>query len=61
MKGDKAAVRALLEQRADVNVPQADGATALHWATFRGNKELVDLLIRAGADVKAASREGAFA
>ena len=32
MRGDKAAVRALLAQKADVNAPQADGATALHWA-----------------------------
>src|SRR5262245_46595914 len=31
MKGDKAAVRALLAQKADVNAAQVDGATALHW------------------------------
>ncbi|PYS02419.1 MAG: hypothetical protein DMG12_13920 [Acidobacteria bacterium] len=59
MKGDQAAVRTLLEQHADVNAPQADGATALHWAVFRGDKEMVDILIRAGANVKAANREGA--
>ena len=59
MRGDKAAVRALLAQHADVNAPQADGATALHWAVFRGDKELVVTLIRAGANVKAANREGA--
>ncbi len=28
---DKDATRALLRRRADVNTPQADGATALHW------------------------------
>ena len=27
---DKSAVRALLDERADVNAPQPDGATALH-------------------------------
>ena len=59
MRGDKAAVRTLLAQHADVNAPQADGATALHWAAYRGDKELADMLIRAGADVKAANREGA--
>src|SRR5437867_10240797 len=37
MKGDKAALRTLLQQKADVNAPQADGATALHWAVFRGD------------------------
>lgn len=59
MRGDKAAVRTLLAQHADVNVPQADGATALHWAVYRGDKELVDMLIRASANAKAANREGA--
>src|SRR5580700_1263793 len=59
VRGDKAAVRTLLAQHADVNVPQADGATALHWAAYRGDKELVEMLIRAGANAKAANREGA--
>ena len=31
MQGDRAAVRALLEQQVDVNVAQGDGSTALHW------------------------------
>ena len=35
MRGDAAAVRALLGQKADVNATQADGATALHWAVYR--------------------------
>ena len=43
-RGDKAAVQALLAQKADVNAPQADGATALHWAVFKGDKELIDTL-----------------
>ena len=58
MKGDKAALRTLLQQKADVNAPQVDGATALHWAVYRGDVEMADLLIRAGANVKAANREG---
>ena len=59
MRGDMAAVRALLAKKADVNAPQGDGATALHWAVYRGDIELADLLLRAGANVKAANREGA--
>jgi ankyrin repeat protein len=59
MRGDKAAVRTLVDQKADVNAPQADGATALHWAVFRSDKEMVDTLLRAGANAKAANREGA--
>ena len=57
-RGDIAAVRALIAQKADVNAPQADGATALHWAVFKGNKEIADMLLRAGANPKAANREG---
>ncbi len=41
-----------------MNVPQADGATALHWAVFRSDKEMVDLLLHAGANAKAANRDG---
>jgi ankyrin repeat protein len=58
MRGDKAAVRTLIMQKADVNAPQADGATALHWAVYRADKELVTMLVRAGANPKAANREG---
>jgi ankyrin repeat protein len=33
-KQDKAAVRTLLQNKADVNAAQPDGATALHWASI---------------------------
>src|SRR5712671_5571235 len=59
MRGDTAAVRALLAQKGDVNAPQADGATALHWAVYRDELATTDLLIQAGANVKVANREGA--
>jgi ankyrin repeat protein len=60
MKGDVAAVRALIANRSDVNVAQGDGMTALHWAARRGNAELAALLLRAKADVKATTRIGAL-
>jgi len=59
MRGDKEALRTLIEQRADVNAPQADGATAVHWAVFKSDREMLDLLLKAGASPKAANREGA--
>jgi len=55
MRGDKATLRTLLQQKTDVNAPQTDGATALHWAVYRDDTEMAGLLIRAGADVKAAN------
>jgi len=58
MRGDHAAVEKLVEQHADVNAPQADGATALQWAVFASDKAMVDLLLRAGANPKAANRDG---
>jgi ankyrin repeat protein len=59
MRGDKAAVQTLVGQHADVNAPQADGATAVHWAVFKSDKEMLDLLLKAGASPKIANREGA--
>jgi ankyrin repeat protein len=58
MKGDAAALRTLLQQKADVNAPQIDGATALQWAVYRDDLAGADLLIAAGAKVDAANREG---
>ena len=49
--GDKAAIQKLVQAKADVNAPQVDGATALHWAIYRDDGELVDVLVRAGANV----------
>jgi ankyrin repeat protein len=56
--GDKEALRALLASKVDVNAAEADGATALHWASYRDDLESVDLLIRAGANVNAANDLG---
>jgi len=56
---DVEAVRALLTQRADVNVPQGDGATALHWAAHVDDLVIADALIGAGASPGAANDDGA--
>jgi ankyrin repeat protein len=59
MKGNKEAVRSLLQRKANVNAPQIDGTTALDWAVRADDLEMAELLIRAGANVSAANREGA--
>ena len=57
--GDKAAAVALIEKRVDVNAPEPDGTTALHWAAHNGDVDLVQRLIRAGANPKAVNDFGA--
>ena len=59
MRGDSAALRRLLTQKANVNAPQADGATALQWAVYRDDLATLDLLLKAGANPKVANRYGA--
>ena len=56
--GDVSAVRALLDQGADVEAAAGDGGTALQWAVHEGRAELVELLLGAGADVTATNRYG---
>ena len=55
---NREALRSLIEQSADVNVPQPDGMTALHWAARQDDLALAELLVAAGADVDAANRYG---
>ena len=57
-KADTAAVRQLIPRKVDVNAPALDGSTALHWAVQHDAVEIVDELLRAGANVKATSRYG---
>jgi uncharacterized protein len=57
-KSDRASIRTLLEQHADVNAPQADGMTALHWAAYLDDLETAKLLVSANAHVKATNRYG---
>ena len=60
MRGDRAQVRALIAQGADVNKAQGDGMSALHWAAFRGDTVLIDVLVKAGARLEAVTRNGAY-
>jgi len=53
-----ATIQSLIEQHVDVNSPEADGTTALHWAVHRNDLETVELLIGAGASVESENRYG---
>ena len=57
-KMDRARIKSLVKQRVDVNTPQPDGATALHWAVYHDDREIAGLLLAAGAKAGAANRYG---
>jgi ankyrin repeat protein len=59
MRGDAPAVRALLAKKADVNAPQTDGTSALHWAVRANDVELTEMLLKAGARASTANQSGA--
>ena len=59
-RGDRETVKSLLKQAADVNAAQGDGMTALHWAAMNGDAELAQMLIFAGANVRATTRLGTY-
>ena len=41
--GNRESALALLAQKADVNATEADGTSALHWAVYQNDVDLVDL------------------
>jgi ankyrin repeat protein len=57
--GNKDAIRALLQKKVDVNAADADGSTALQWASYHDDVASAELLLRAGAHVNAANDLGA--
>jgi len=44
-QGDRATVRALLQQGIDVNAAQGGGTTALHWAARANDVEMAEMLL----------------
>jgi len=48
--GERAAVMELIAASADVNAQSIDGTTALHWAVYQKDLELVKHLLEQGAD-----------
>jgi ankyrin repeat protein len=57
--GDINSVRRLLQAGSNVNEPQIDNATALHWAVENSDLAMTKLLLDAGADANIRNRVGA--
>jgi ankyrin repeat protein len=57
-RSDGAGVRDGLAVGAEVNAEQVDGMTALHWAAYRDDLVIAQLLIESGANVNAENRYG---
>ena len=55
---DHQVIGRLLDSQAEVNLPQVDGMTALHWAVYHDDFELVRKLLSAGANANAENRYG---
>lgn len=57
--GQRIEALAMLTQGADVNEKSVDGTTALHWAVYRKDLELVERLLAEGADPDVSNDYGA--
>lgn len=55
---DHKTLQTLIKTRADVNIAQPDGATALAWAIYLDDQEAAELLLAAGAKVNTADEYG---
>lgn len=58
VKGEKEIVKLLLDHKAEVNITDAQGITALHYATMFNKEAIVKLLFDAGADAKLKDTNG---
>ena len=59
-RGDIEQLRELLDQGGDVNEAQGDGMTALHWAAYQSDAEMVGMLLEFGPDLDARTRLGNY-
>jgi ankyrin repeat protein len=58
MKRDDGQLTRLMGAKADVNAPQPDGSTALHWAAYHGDSHAASVLLKAHANPNAHTDTG---
>jgi uncharacterized protein len=58
MHRDAVRLRKLISSRVNVNAPQPDGTTALHWAAYHGDAQIATALLRARANPAAVTETG---
>jgi len=58
MSGDRTAALRLIDGGADINEPQGDGTTPLHWAVYQIDQDLVAMLLERGAEPDAINAYG---
>mmetsp|Transcript_110859 Transcript_110859/g.207824 ORF Transcript_110859/g.207824 Transcript_110859/m.207824 type:complete len:329 (-) Transcript_110859:108-1094(-) len=57
-RGDYVAVKDILRDGVNVGQRDATGDTALHWAAYNSNKEIIDVLLEARSDPNAVDHKG---
>ena len=57
-RGHQGVIKTLLECGASIDIPDAEGRTAIHKASRRGHKEIVEMLLKKGANLSLQSCEG---
>lgn len=55
---NRTAVETLINENVNVDTPQGDGATALHWSVYRNDAEITELLLSNGANPNASDDHG---
>jgi ankyrin repeat protein len=58
MHQDLGQLNHLIAAKSDINSPQPDGSTALHWAAYHGDSQITLRLLKAGADPNARTATG---
>jgi hypothetical protein len=56
--GDTDAIKRIVNEGANVNVPDTDGWTACHWAASKGHDKAISLLSKLGADINLKDSHG---